>query len=92
MFTSAIKVHDNDVLDTASTTNNIDDVAQISTELNLTLIKRENRQQFRPVIYSKATVNRTVEFHKLRPVSSQKKMTSSKKDVPINIPVMHQLK
>jgi len=72
-----------DVTQTISPTNSIEDVAQIDTELNLILLEREHSKQIRPLLYSKATVNRSIQFHKFRPISS-------KKDITIPISVMYQ--
>ena len=43
----------------------IEDVAQIDTELNLTLLLRENQGQTTPLLYSKTVLNRTVKFRSL---------------------------
>ncbi|CAF0944223.1 unnamed protein product [Rotaria sordida] len=52
-------------IQTMSSTSNIEDVAQIDTELNLILLLRENRDQTNPLLFSKVTINRTVEFQSL---------------------------
>ncbi|CAF4311876.1 unnamed protein product [Rotaria socialis] len=46
-------------------TNSVEDIAQIDTEFNLTLLVRENRDQTNPLLYSKMILNRTVEFQSL---------------------------
>ncbi|CAF0868135.1 unnamed protein product [Adineta ricciae] len=47
---------------TVSTCSSIEDVAKIDTELNVTLLSRKTSDQTSPLLYSKATINRTVEF------------------------------
>jgi hypothetical protein len=54
---------------TISSATSIEDVAQIDTELKLTLLSQENSNQTTPLLYSKAILNRTIEFR-----------SSSKKD------------
>ena len=68
---------------TTSPTNGPDDVAQIDTELHLTLLKREHAKDIQPLLYSKATVNRSVEFRKLQPLLSRNDQTSLKKTTSI---------
>lgn len=53
-----------------STTPSIEDVAQIETELNLILLLEENLDNTNPLLYSKVTINRTVEFQSLPPLES----------------------
>lgn len=65
-----------------------EDVAQINTELNLTLLKREDSKKINPLFYTKAIVNRNIEFHKFRPISSRSNLNSLKIDITIHIPVM----
>jgi hypothetical protein len=90
MLEKVIKVND-DAIQTTSPTNSIEDVAQIDTEFNLTLLKREQPKEIRPLLYSKATVSRSIEFRKLQPISSQNTTMSSKKDRTIHISVMYQI-
>jgi hypothetical protein len=59
----------NDVLPKISAASSVDDVAQIDTELNVTLLSRENHV----LLYSKATLNRTIGFRQL---STNKAKTS----------------
>lgn len=73
------------LIETISSASSIEDVAQIDTELNLTILKREEHSKpISPLLYSKATINRSIEFHKFRPISS-------KKDIPIHISVMYSM-
>jgi len=65
-----------------------EDVAQINTELNLTLLKREDSKKINPLFYTKAIVNRNIEFHKFRPILSRNNLNSLKIDITIHIPVM----
>jgi hypothetical protein len=65
-----------------------EDVAQINTELNLTLLKREDSKKINPLFYTKAIVNRNIEFHKFRPILSRNNLHSLKIDITIHIPVM----
>ncbi|CAF5220586.1 unnamed protein product, partial [Rotaria magnacalcarata] len=46
-------------------TNSVEDIAQIDTEFNLTLLLRENQDHTNPLLYSKMILNRTVEFQSL---------------------------
>ncbi|CAF1502316.1 unnamed protein product, partial [Adineta steineri] len=57
------------LIPSVSTASSIEDVAKIDTELNLTILLRESPDQASPILYSKATMNRTVEF---RTLSSRK--------------------
>ncbi|CAF4408160.1 unnamed protein product, partial [Adineta steineri] len=57
------------LMPSVSTASSIEDVAKIDTELNLTILLRESPDQASPILYSKATMNRTVEF---RTLSSRK--------------------
>lgn len=50
---------------TVSTCSSIEDVAKIDTELNVTLLSHKNSDQTSPLLYSKATLNRTIEFRSL---------------------------
>lgn len=68
-------------LDINSPTDSIDDVADIATELNLTLVKREVPKPVDPILFTKATVNRTIQFRKIRPMSL-------KREIPIHITVI----
>jgi len=90
MLEKIIEVSD-DAIQTTSPTNSIEDVAQINTELNLTLLKREHPTEVCPLLYSKATVNRSIEFHKFRPISPRNTTISSKKETTIHISVMYQM-
>ncbi|CAF2922643.1 unnamed protein product [Rotaria sp. Silwood2] len=88
MLEKVTDINDNDLIQTTSSNNNNDDVAQIDTEFNLTLIKREHPKQIKPLLYSKTTVNRSIEFRKFRPMSFENKMTSLKTNQTILIPVL----
>lgn len=46
-------------------TSSVEDIAKIDTELNLTLLLRENRDHTNPLLYSKMILNRTIEFQSL---------------------------
>ncbi|CAF4185381.1 unnamed protein product [Rotaria socialis] len=83
MLEKVIEVNDS-AMQTTSPSNSIADVAQIDTELNVTLIKREHQQQMSPILYSKAIMNRSIEFRKFQPISCHKILT---KDVtkPISV-------
>lgn len=70
-----------------SPTNSIDDVAQINTEVNVTLLKREHPDEIRPLLYSKATVNRSIEFRKFRPLLCRNTTMSLQKNQDIIIPI-----
>jgi hypothetical protein len=74
--------------DAIQSTNSVEDVAHINTELNLTLLKREDSKKINPLFYTKAIVNRNIEFHKFRPISSRSNLNSLKIDITIHIPVM----
>jgi len=54
-----------DLVETKSSASSIEDIAQIDTELNLTLLVRENQDQTNPLLYSKAIMSRTIEFRSL---------------------------
>ncbi|CAF5214976.1 unnamed protein product, partial [Rotaria magnacalcarata] len=86
MLEKVIEVNDS-TIQTTSPSNSIADVAQIDTELNVTLIKREHQQQINPILYSKAILNRSIEFRKFQPILCHKILT---KDVTKPIPVMYQ--
>ncbi|CAF2499250.1 unnamed protein product [Rotaria sp. Silwood2] len=88
MLEKVTDINDNDLIQTTSSNNNNDDVAQIDTEFNLTLIKREHPKQIKPLLYSKTTVNRSIEFRKFRPMSFENKKTSLKTNQTILIPVL----
>ena len=75
---SVVEVSD-DAMQTNSPTNSIEDVAQIETECSLTLVQREQVK----LLFSKATVDRSVQFRKFRPMLP-------KKYVPIHISVIYQ--
>jgi hypothetical protein len=70
-----IDIKDNSV-EIISPTSSIEDIAQIDTEVNLTLLVRENQYQTNPLLYSKAIMNRTIEFR-----SSSKNETSADKEM-----------
>jgi hypothetical protein len=57
------------LIETISSASSIEDIAQIDTELKLTLLSQENSDQTNPLLYSKVILNRTIEFR-----------SSSKKD------------
>jgi hypothetical protein len=61
----------NNSIQSMSCANSIEDIAQIDTEVNLTLLLRENQDQISPLLYSKAVLSRTTEFR-----SSKKKDSS----------------
>jgi len=82
-----IEVND-DTKQITSPTNNIQDVAQIDTELNLTILKREHPKPISPLLYSKAIINRSIEFHQFRSIPIQYTTMSLKKDIPIQISVI----
>ncbi|CAF2255131.1 unnamed protein product [Rotaria magnacalcarata] len=84
MLEKVIEVNDS-TIQTTSPSNSIADVAQIDTELNVTLIKREHQQQINPILYSKAILNRSIEFRKFQPILCHKILT---KDVTKPIPVL----
>jgi hypothetical protein len=75
MLEKVIEVND----DSRQSTSPIEDVAQIDTELNLTLLKQESPKKTNPVLYSKATVNRCIKFRSI-----------SKKNLTIHIPIMYE--
>lgn len=84
-----IETNDGVTQTTTSPSNNNDDVAQIQTELNLTVIKRESPKQFSPILYSKVIMTNSVKFHKFQPISCLNTITSLKKDLKNPIPVMY---
>jgi hypothetical protein len=61
-----------------SPTSSVEDIAQIDTEVNLTLLVQENQEQTNPLLYSKAIMNRTIEFR-----SSSKNEISADKEMVI---------
>jgi hypothetical protein len=88
MLQKVIEVRD-DATQTTSPTNSIEDVAQIDTELNLTLLKREYSESINPLLYSKATGNRSIEFRPFRLILSRNTTMTSREDIPISISVMY---
>ncbi len=50
------------LIETKSCASSIEDVAQIDTEVNLLLLSQENQDQTNPLLYSKAIMNRTIQF------------------------------
>lgn len=46
----------------ATTTGSVEDVATIATEVSVTVLSRENSHAASPLLYSKAILNRTVQF------------------------------
>ena len=48
-----------------STASHLEDVAEIDTELNLTLLSLENHEQTNPLLYSRITLHRLVAFRSL---------------------------
>ncbi|CAF0764515.1 unnamed protein product [Adineta steineri] len=88
LLEKVIEVSSDDAMETiTSPTNSIEDVAQINTEVNLTLLKREDPQKINPLYYTRATVNRNIEFRKFRPLLSRNNMNSINKDTTISIPI-----
>ncbi|UJR30898.1 hypothetical protein I4U23_018408 [Adineta vaga] len=81
---------DDDAIQINSPTPSIEDVAQINTEYNVTLLKRADLQKINPLFYTKATVNRSIEFHKYRPIASLTYMNSSDRDITTPIPIYKQ--
>jgi len=70
----------NDVLPTIAAVGSVEDVAQINTELNVTLLSRENQV----LLYSKATINRTIEFRQLSLNKTSPSPVTYQKDTSIN--------
>ncbi|UJR15720.1 hypothetical protein I4U23_002655 [Adineta vaga] len=60
--TTSMKENPNSTTSSGST---VEDVANIDTELNLTLLSYENSNRTSPLLYSKATINQTVEFRSI---------------------------
>jgi hypothetical protein len=55
----------NNFVRTMSSAISIEDVAKIDTELNVTILLRDNQDQTSPLLYSKAIIHRTIEFRSL---------------------------
>jgi hypothetical protein len=60
--TKSISKEPTDTIDTISSAGSIEDIAQIDTELKLTLLSQESGSQINPLLYSKGILNRRIEF------------------------------
>ena len=61
-LTISIPHSNSNLLKPVSSASSTEDVAQIDTELKLTLLSQENSNQITPLLYSKTILNRTIEF------------------------------